>query len=294
MLSILIPVYNYDVRSLVEDLFFQCKDQNIDFEIICMDDASEESFKQLNSNVVESEKISFHYLEQNIGRAAIRNKLVEKSTFNWLLFLDCDTGVPDGLFIKRYIKARHMANVIVGGRIYGSSPPEDLSYYFHWKYGSRREVKTAEQRSIAPYEGFMTNNFLIEKSVFKTIQFDKGHTGYGHEDTLFGQELKKSAISIAHIENPAIHLGLENTESFIQKSKTALDNLLKIQSKGVNLNTKIFNKYTQYQSIINWLTTFFPSSFERLIVKNLNSSRPSLKLFDFYRLLYLSNAQKSI
>ena len=59
MLSILIPIYNYDVRSLVEDLFHQCKDQNIEFEIVCMDDASDPSYRQLNAKHIESDKIRY-------------------------------------------------------------------------------------------------------------------------------------------------------------------------------------------------------------------------------------------
>ena len=48
MLSILIPVYNYDCSELVAALDKQAVRLNINYEILVADDASEESFRQRN------------------------------------------------------------------------------------------------------------------------------------------------------------------------------------------------------------------------------------------------------
>jgi len=137
MLSILIPVFNYDMRPIVEDLYHQAKDQSIAFEIICLDDGSSLKFKKLNKHIGFSERIIYRELKENQGRAKIRNTLAKAAKYPWLLFLDCDTGIPDGNFVKNYLLAIDSADVIVGGRIYSPEPPEDLAYYFHWKYGSQ-------------------------------------------------------------------------------------------------------------------------------------------------------------
>jgi glycosyltransferase involved in cell wall biosynthesis len=42
MLSILIPIYNYNAYPLVKELHSQCLEATIDFEIFCIDDASNE------------------------------------------------------------------------------------------------------------------------------------------------------------------------------------------------------------------------------------------------------------
>ena len=64
MLSILIPIYNYNVYPLVEELHKQCIECKIDFEIICIDDAStdykpENNKMQFLSNVYLQTKLDF-------------------------------------------------------------------------------------------------------------------------------------------------------------------------------------------------------------------------------------------
>jgi len=281
------------MRPIVEDLYHQAKDQNVEFEIICLDDCSNDRFKKLNQHITFSKSIIYQELPTNQGRAKIRNTLAAKAKYPWLLFLDCDTGFPDGNFVKNYLNTIDAADVIVGGRIYSPEPPEDLSFYFHWKYGTHREVKTAAQRARNPYIGFMTNNFLIRKNVFDKLQFDSTLTEYGHEDTLFGQELKKLEISIKHIDNPGIHLGLETTEEFVAKSRKAIDNLIQINASNQIVETKIYDTFIKHENLITKTIKLLPKKVEGLILKNLSSSRPSLYLFDFYRLIYLSHAKNN-
>ena len=60
------------------------------------------------------------------------------------------------------------------------------------------------------------------------VKFDERITKYGHEDTLFGFELKKNNTQITHIDNPVINGNLETNEEFIEKTEEGLLNLLKI------------------------------------------------------------------
>ena len=69
MISICIPTYNYNVTELVEELLAQSS--NLDCEIIVIDDASNPSFVKENSAL--SDRVNFVCLEQNVGRAKIRN-----------------------------------------------------------------------------------------------------------------------------------------------------------------------------------------------------------------------------
>ncbi len=48
MLSILIPVYNYDVRKLVYDLHRQVTGAAVSFEMILLDDGSQQTFIDMN------------------------------------------------------------------------------------------------------------------------------------------------------------------------------------------------------------------------------------------------------
>jgi glycosyltransferase involved in cell wall biosynthesis len=104
-LSILIPTYNWDCELLVNSLQSQCSSLGIEYEIIIADDCSPDRFKaDACKNAVEKlTNCSFIQLEKNIGRAAIRNLLADKSQYQKLLFLDCDAAVENDKFIRRYI-----------------------------------------------------------------------------------------------------------------------------------------------------------------------------------------------
>ena len=98
MLSILIPTYNYNAFSLVNEIQKQAKEAGIEFEIICMDDGSK-LFLPENLEINSLENCSFEILKNNVGRSAIRNLLAKKASFDNLLFLDSDTIPVENNFI---------------------------------------------------------------------------------------------------------------------------------------------------------------------------------------------------
>lgn len=289
MLSVLLPVYNFDIRPLVAELDEQCRRSGKVYEILCFDDASEPEYHRLNSKVVQLEGVQYHRFEENIGRAAIRNRLAEGAKYEYLLFLDCDSKVIKDNFIADYLQSASADQVLCGGREYEEEPPEDLKYYFHWKYGTRREVRSARERNKKPHSGFMSNNFLVPKKIMLKIPFDDSLKQYGHEDTLWGQELQQSNIQIHHIENPILHIGLDATPHFINKTQAALKNLVQLQDAGKAIHIKI-NSIAKLTRIfgLNRLSRLVGNGVMRRMEENFSSSRPSLNLFDIYRLIYLS------
>ena len=84
MISVCIPVFNVDVRKLTESLMSQASD--IPAEIILIDDGSGEEFRQVNRELQDA-GIQYHELEENIGRARIRNRFTEYANYEQLLFL---------------------------------------------------------------------------------------------------------------------------------------------------------------------------------------------------------------
>jgi glycosyltransferase involved in cell wall biosynthesis len=65
MLSILIPIYNYNAYPLVKELHSQCLEATIDFEILCQDDFST-NIQQKEINTLENCRFSRN--ETNLGR----------------------------------------------------------------------------------------------------------------------------------------------------------------------------------------------------------------------------------
>ncbi|MCZ2338586.1 MAG: glycosyltransferase [Chitinophagales bacterium] len=61
MLSIVIPIYNQDVRKLVDTLMKQCQKLDINFQILCFDDCSEPKYRKLNKELAF--RINVNYTE---------------------------------------------------------------------------------------------------------------------------------------------------------------------------------------------------------------------------------------
>ncbi len=293
MISILIPIYNFDIRKLVLKLNAEAIQKKIVVEILCIDDASELIFKNLNAEISNLENVRYLQLEKNIGRSAIRNRLAEEAKFDFLLFMDCDTIPETENYLEIYFKNLKKGSVLYGGRSYEKNIP-DKDFYFHWLYGSKREVATVAQRNENPYQRFMTNNFLMDKTVFLQIKFDEQIKQYGHEDTVFGLELKKRGVEIIHLDNPMRHIGLEESEKFIRKTEQACENLLMISQKhDLEREIKLLRYFLWTGGLkIHFILLFLFKIFRKTILANLNGKKPSLLLFDLYKLGYMIDKSK--
>ncbi len=290
MLSILIPVYNFDVTSFVNDLYRLCVQEKIAFEIILLDDDSDMEFKQKNRLLQQLPHVVYSELPANIGRAAIRNRLAQQASHDYLLFADCDSQINDEKFIYRYIKNISPYSLLYGGRNYSLQPPEDNAYYLRWIYGVKRETIPAERRKEHPWDSFMTNNFLIPRKIFLETGFDEQLiSGYGHEDTLFGLELKKKNISIIHLDNPLRHIGLETVDEFLSKTENGIRNLYTLyQHDKIDRSVKLIRLFEKLQQTKTtpFIANYFVKNKSKITGK-LHKRKNTLKWFDVYKIGYL-------
>lgn len=292
MLSICIPIFNQDVRPLVRALAEQVRQTLPVAEILLLDDGSKEEFRKINRQLASEALVRYEELGQNVGRSRIRNLLAAKARYDRLLFLDCDVLLLSGTFLRRYQDLWQDSPVLVGGHLYGP-PPSREPYHLHWLVGSRREEKDAERRNARPYHSFMTSNFLLHKDVFDGLRFREDLHGYGHEDTLFGFELKKKGIKITHMDNPVLHQGLETAEDFLAKTRESLENLLQTCRLVGNdpeylQGVTILRTYGRLRSLglCGPLRHLFRVR-RKAMEGSLCGPKPSLRLFDLYKLAYL-------
>lgn len=288
MLSILIPVYNYSVYPLVSELQKQCLESNIQFEILCQDDSSN-LFITENQNINSLENCNFSVNNLNVGRGKNINFLAEKSKYEWLLIMDCDTFPTQNNYIQKYISQINEAEKVVFGGIEYKKEKPSSDQLLRWFYGNARESISVEKRNINPNGSALTSNILIQKKVFNSNKFNDSITKYGYEDLVFLSDLKKKGVLVKHIDNPTYHLGLETSEQFLAKTKIALENL-----KSISENNSIYNSESKILKVYNILKQLHLTSFisilfkktERNLEHNLLSKNPSLFLFDLYKLGY--------
>lgn len=235
--SILIPVYNWDLSSLLERILKEIDafalTQSV--EVIVMDDSSRDAglvagnaaFIARNSRPY----LRYRVLERNAGRSAIRNMLAAESAGDFLLFLDCDVLPDRPDFVRTYLShaEQDRADVVCGGISYRTRVLAGCEFDYHAYLGNKKEVKGASERNMAPWRHVLTSNIMVRKSVFQATPFDERFTGYGYEDIEWGVRLAER-FKILHLDNTASHLGLVTKERAYEKMRSSVPNYLLLRT----------------------------------------------------------------
>ena len=290
-ISLLIPVFDYDIVALVYSMKNAMSKVPEFYEIIIGDDGSSTEYREKYRSL-QAENVKVISSKKNIGRAAIRNRLALEAKGDFILFIDADVVLPGTAeaYILKWLPFMETSRVICGGILYHDGAPGDPDKLLRWKFGKWREQKSAVERNKHPHAGFSTFNVLIEKSVFSKIRFNEELKQYGHEDTLLGYQLKKAGIDILHIDNGLIHEGLESNRDFLNKTKLGIENLSKLFDKVTD--KKAFSETVRVLGIYNklkflGLTRIMAAIFikyrDRMEIR-LDSSDISLLLFAFYKM----------
>lgn len=280
MLSILIPVYNRKCIPLVKKLHAMALRLGVPFEILLADDASCEEVREENRVLNRLAGCHVWEMEVNRGPAFLRNYLAEKACFPYLLFLDTDVDPITDDFLSVYLTAAG-ERVLCGGFRYPAMGGSVLRH----KYGVQVESQSAAKRSLHPYQHFISMNFLVPKAVFLRVRFDEAFH-FGYEDTAFGKRLEEAGVPVSHIENPVWHLVEEDTSVFLDKTRRAVQNLLG-REQELHSYVRLLRWHAtlkRYRAVALTASLFRMS--ERLLVRNLKGSHPSLWIFAFYKLGY--------
>lgn len=285
MISILIPLYNYDVTSLVKRLVEEAHQLSIHYEILIQDDASPQPMAA-NALLNDLPEVTYERSPSNLGRPKTRQLLAEKAKYDRLLFLDVDVFPVYEDFLKRYVDhgLKEFA-VIAGGIAYQEEAPSEHQY-LRWYYGRQREMRSVFVRNENPYIITPANLFIRKETFLEANQFQG--TLYGM-DLALSYQLKKMEAPILHIENPVYHLGLESNEEFMTKALSAVENLVSLEKEG-GISDDFTTLQKTYKKLKRWglhrIVASFGASSQKTMQQNLSSKKPNLRLFDLYRMYH--------
>ena len=304
-LSILLPSYNNVCVSLVQVL--QCQadalrgklDKPFRYEIIVADDGSTDA-ACIDANRVIGDMLHCRYLrmEQNVGRAQIRNVLISESRGDYVLLLDSDLFLCDDNYLYKY--ATSTADVVYGGtRIGGEglamvdneANTENLKGNLRYIYEKKAEPShRAAFRQLRPNQEISVCNLYARRDIMEAHPFDSRFKAYGYEDVLFGKRLAESGIEVTHIDNPVLINEFEPNSVFVKKTEEAILTLCRFEQD--------LEGYSNLKTKVTTLGRYIPLSLFRLwhrIMKNkekrnLTGSKPNLLLFKLYKLgFFLEN-----
>lgn len=295
MLSILIPTYNYNVYPLVTELKSQANALGIAFEILVQDDASD-CYLEENAKINLFQHCYYTLNHVNLGRGNNINLLNNQAKFEFVLILEADAFPEKKNYLEVLINEINLDTFIIfGGVIYPQKKPKK-DKLLRWIYGNERESVSLNKRLKKHYNFVFTWNLLLKKEILTNLNFPQNIKGYGYEDVVFIKQLKENAIPIKHIDNKLIHYNNENNSIFIQKTEKAINTLTQLlfEKKLVYTDTKIGKIYNLIQFWhLETVFIFFYNKLSKRMLKNLNSTNPSLTIFDFYKLGYFCKLNKN-
>ena len=291
-LSILIPVFNHEVAALVGSLLVQVTDWPGPVEIILLDDASQVEYQVKNRALASLPGVRYAELSANVGRAAIRNQLAARASYEWLLLLDNDSLLPNDQFLARYasaVRTQPTASLFIGGTTYEATPPADPAQRLRWHYGCAREMRPAAVRQRDPSGQLTINNALLKSKLLRRFPLDERLSGYGHEDTRLGLELARVGIEIRHLDNPVLHDGLASATVFLEKSREAVRNLAQVlRTDNLGSDTRLVRAAQRLrQAGLGRAARATLARVAPALRRNLLSARPSLRALDLLKLLWL-------
>ncbi len=288
MISVLIPTYNYTCYKLVSDLHEQLERCGERYEILVAEDGSKDQVTIIANHKIEELTNCMHIIrKENLGRAGIINFLISEAQGEWCIIMDSDAKVVTENFINSYIEnAKDDADLVIGSLVNPEMLPNPNAT-LRYRYEKTAEpYRTAEYRNHHIYERFTTFNFMGRRTALMEVPFDERCTEYGFEDTLMGVEMRRKGKRVKHIDNPLMHLGFDSNEVFLNKTRTALRSLKKIENDMLPY-TGIGKAIGKIESLhLTGIVRIVYSVLRPLIEMNLLSRRPNLKLFAFYKLGY--------
>lgn len=229
-LSVLIPFFRDDPAPLLAALAREADELGSRVEVVILNDGSGDP--ALDARMAEAvaawtAPARYVSLSANAGRSDGRNRLAAHARGAHLLFLDSDMlpDAPD--FLARWLWSAEADTPVAFGGFSLKQASTAREFALHRASALRSDCAGAELRALQPEKYVFTSNLLVRRDVFEAERFDGGFSGWGWEDVEWGLRVARR-WPVAHLDNPATHLGLDTAERLLGKAEQSAANFARV------------------------------------------------------------------
>ncbi|MBN9319936.1 MAG: glycosyltransferase family 2 protein [Caulobacterales bacterium] len=241
-LSVLIPFWRDDPARLLAAL----DREEASTEIVLLDDGSgDEALAQRVAEAVQAARLPVRYvrLSANEGRAKGRNRLTRHARAATFLFLDSDMLPDRGDFLRAWTGlATEGGPMVAFGGFSLDQTPVTREHALHRAMALHSDCTPAAERALQPEKHVFTSNLMVRRAVFETVAFDEGFSGWGWEDVEWAMRVA-ARWPIAHVDNPASHLGLDRAATIAAKYEQSAANFARV----VAAHREVVSSYPSYK-----------------------------------------------
>lgn len=194
LISVIVPIYN--VEKYVSKCLDSLRNQTLrEIEVICIDDGSTDGSGRIADEYESSAFPVFRVIHTgNRGLSAARNRGIDESRSQWLMFVDSDDWVDERFCEIPYETAiRENADLVIFDR--------------YWIQRDGKMLKTMEkdtpigivdEMAAHEYGKISAWNKLYRASLFESIRYPEGHV---YEDVLTTHKLVHQAKTIVILQD---------------------------------------------------------------------------------------------
>ena len=260
------------------------------YEVIVVDDGSEDSTPDLVDRLSRDYPVPLHYLLQdNRKQGAARNLGAHKATGGLLVFLGDDT-VPAPEFLQHHSShaGQPAHRVVIGYTPWARDCPRTRFMEYIGERGWQFGFSLIEDPENVPFNFFYTSNLSIRRDFFwEAGGFDEDFREYGWEDIELSRRLHKKGMQLAY--NPravAYHHHPTSLLSFVQRQKrvgrSAWTFYRKHPDMGRFLSLDSPPRYTRWKGMQLTLLTWLCGVTEKWSWPDLSRYYPDLMSYHYY------------
>lgn len=245
MVSIIVPVYNTNIKCLERCLNSLSNQNNRDFEVIIVDDGSNSEYSRKLDSYSDGQHF-FVLHQKNTGVSAARNNGFEHAKGEYITFVDSDDYVsPDFISNACELIIKHNADMVMGGIeiVNGNSSTKctikgKKELVYHDSSSLRRYFLTAQyEKDSEELSGLRCGGpwcKLYKRSVLENVRFRKDIPVY--EDMIFNLETLENIKTIV--------ISPETWYSYVIFSSSAMR---KFRPDGINEQILVMDFLNRYK-----------------------------------------------
>lgn len=230
ILSVLVPYYHDDPAQLLSDLLVQAQAMPGKTEILIYDDGTGD--ENVNTRLIDIAKkstapVRLFFAHGNKGRSSARNYLKSQAKAEWVLFLDADMRPVEVHFLDDYLAEieTDTADIIFGGFTVPTKK-QSAETELHRAFSQTSDCLSAEERTKNGAQYVCSSNLCVRGKILDAEPFDTEFTGWGWEDSEWAARVA-NIYRLKHADIPALHLGLETTETLLSRFKDSAENYMR-------------------------------------------------------------------
>lgn len=260
-LSIIIPVYNTEIKKIERCINSTLKVNLSDYEIVFIDDGSKEELSKKYNTLVTKYKNVKYFKKPNGGVSSARNYGIEKATKKYVMFVDSDDFLESEKIADLQIEDDL---VLYNYKIIENGQTTELKFSGENNLASLIEDILNDPRLAGPMAKLFKKSFIIENNIL----FNKKM--YIGEDFDFLYQVIENKPTI-NIINELIYSYDYNIESSILRAKKYDNKILENEINNYNKKIKLIEDYNLNQNYVNIVDNIFITALANYAISKIRS-----------------------